>query len=119
MITSDQIKDLVQRIDALKTHLGIDQKRVEIQNEEEKTFDPNFWNDPKEAEVFMRSLREKKNWVKDFEQSIILTEDLEVLLEFHKEGDASESEFIKHMRKQRNSSKGWNSRICFLKKVMI
>ena len=99
MITSDQIKDLVQRIDALKTHLGIDQKRVEIQNEEEKTFDPNFWNDPKEAEVFMRSLREKKNWVKDFEQSIILTEDLEVLLEFHKEGDASEAEVIKQYEK--------------------
>ena len=99
MITSDQIKDLVQRLDALKLHLGIDQKRVEIQNEEEKTFDPNFWNDPKEAEQFMRMLREKKNWVKDYEQAITLTEDLEVLLEFHKEGDASEEEVDKQYDK--------------------
>ena len=92
MITSDQIKDLVQRTGALKLHLGIDQKRIEIQNEEEKTFDPNFWNDPKEAEQFMRSLREKKKWVEDFETSLTLIEDLEVLIEFYKEGDASETE---------------------------
>ena len=72
MVTSDQIKDLVQRTDALKLHLGIDQKRIEIQNEEEKTFDPNFWNDPKEAELFMRALREKKKWVEDFEKALNL-----------------------------------------------
>ncbi|HCQ76765.1 MAG TPA: peptide chain release factor 2, partial [Leeuwenhoekiella sp.] len=99
MITSDQIKDLVQRLDALKIHLGIDQKRVEIQNEEEKTFDPNFWNDPKEAEQFMRTLREKKNWVKNYEQAIALTEDLEVMLEFHKEGEASEEDVVKQYDK--------------------
>lgn len=99
MITSDQIKDLVQRLDALKIHLGIDQKRVEIQNEEEKTFDPNFWNDPKEAEQFMRTLREKKNWVKNYEQAIALTEDLEVMLEFHKEGEASEDDVVKQYDK--------------------
>ncbi len=99
MITSDQIKDLVQRLNALKIHLGIDQKRVEIQNEEEKTFDPNFWNDPKEAEQFMRTLREKKNWVKNYEQAIALTEDLEVMLEFHKEGEASEEDVVKQYDK--------------------
>ncbi len=92
MITSDQVKELKQRIESLREHLGIDRKRIEIQNEEEKTFDPNFWNDPKEAEIFMRSLREKKNWVQDFEQSVTLTEELEVLLEFFKEGDASEAD---------------------------
>ncbi|MGO4911274.1 peptide chain release factor 2 [Leeuwenhoekiella sp. W20_SRS_FM14] len=95
MVTSDQIKDLVQRTDALKLHLGIDQKRIEIQNEEEKTFDPNFWNDPKEAELFMRALREKKKWVEDFEKSLSLIEDLGVLLEFYKEGDATEIEVVK------------------------
>ncbi|MFI8379717.1 peptide chain release factor 2 [Leeuwenhoekiella sp. NPDC079379] len=95
MVTSDQIKDLVQRTDALKLHLGIDQKRIEIQNEEEKTFDPNFWNDPKEAELFMRALREKKKWVEDFEKSLSLIEDVGVLLEFYKEGDATEAEVVK------------------------
>ncbi|WP_405327373.1 peptide chain release factor 2 [Leeuwenhoekiella sp. LLG6367-2.1] len=95
MVTSDQIKDLVQRTDALKLHLGIDQKRIEIQNEEEKTFDPNFWNDPKEAELFMRALREKKKWVEDFEKAINLIEDVQVLLEFYKEGDATEAEVVK------------------------
>ena len=92
MTTSDQVKVLKQRIEALRVHLSIDQKRIQIQNEEEKTFDPNFWNDPKEAEVFMRSLREKKNWVQDYEKAITFTEELEVLLEFHKEGEASEED---------------------------
>ncbi|PHR98207.1 MAG: peptide chain release factor 2 [Leeuwenhoekiella sp.] len=95
MTTSDQVKDLKQRLEALRVHLAIDQKRIEIQNEEEKTFDPNFWNDPKEAEIFMRNLREKKNWVQDYEKGITLTEELEVLLEFHKEGEASEAEVEK------------------------
>ncbi len=95
MVTSDQIKDLVQRTDALKLHLGIDQKRIEIQNEEEKTFDPKFWNDPKEAELFMRALREKKKWVEDFEKALNLIEDVQVLLEFYKEGDATEAEVVK------------------------
>ncbi len=65
---------------------------IEISNDEEKTFDPNFWNDAKEAEAFMKILRSKKKWVKDYETSKSLCDDLEVLFEFAKEGDATEDE---------------------------
>ncbi|MBE15942.1 MAG: peptide chain release factor 2 [Cytophagaceae bacterium] len=70
----------------------MDRKRIEIANEEEKTFDPNFWDDPKQAEGFMRNLKSKKQWVIDYERAQTLVEDLEVLLEFAKEGDASDQE---------------------------
>ncbi|XCF05151.1 peptide chain release factor 2 [Tamlana crocina] len=89
MITSDQIKDLNTRLDKLRHYLDIDAKLIEIQNEEEQTFDPNFWNDSKQAELVMKSLREKKSWIKDYDSGKTLVEDLEVLYEFFKEEEAS------------------------------
>tara|TARA_Y100000780_G_C13678021_1_gene414912 strand:- start:1113 stop:2171 length:1059 start_codon:yes stop_codon:yes gene_type:complete len=74
-------------------HLGnifdLDAKLIEISNEEEQTFDPNFWNDSKKAEQVMRSLREKKSWVNDFNAAKTLYEDLEVIYEFYKEEEAT------------------------------
>ena len=40
----------------------------------------------------MKDLRSKKKWVDDYKKSKILVEELEVLYEFFKEGDASDSE---------------------------
>ncbi len=102
MVTTDQIKDLKQRVEDLSHYLGIAQKRVEIQNEEEKTFDPSFWNDPKKAEVIMREIRGKKNWVGDFDKSKTWTEELEILLEFYKEGEATEEDVENHYEKTIN-----------------
>ncbi|MCK0109624.1 peptide chain release factor 2 [Flavobacteriaceae bacterium S0825] len=89
MITSDQIKNLNTRLDKLRHYLDIDAKLIEIQNEEEQTFDPNFWNDSKHAEIVMKSIREKKSWVEDYKTSKTLIEDLEVIYEFFKEEEAS------------------------------
>ncbi|ULC58324.1 peptide chain release factor 2 [Flaviramulus sp. BrNp1-15] len=89
MITSDQIKDLNTRLDKLRHYLDIDAKLIEIQNEEEKTFDPNFWNDSKQAELVMKSLKEKKSWVQDYKTSKTFIEDLEVIYEFFKEEEAT------------------------------
>ena len=73
-------------------HLGnifdLDAKLIEIANEEEQTFDPNFWNDSKKAEAVMRSIREKKSWVNDFNTAKDLYDDLEVIYEFYKENEA-------------------------------
>jgi peptide chain release factor 2 len=73
----------------LGTIFDIDAKLIEIQNEEEQTFDPNFWNDPKAAETIMKSLRVKKKWVQDFKDLKTLIEDLEVIYEFFKEGEST------------------------------
>ena len=60
MITQEQIKNISDRISKLKQYLNIDQRLIEITNEEEKTVSPDFWNNPKEAEVFMKELKMKK-----------------------------------------------------------
>ncbi|WP_417213502.1 peptide chain release factor 2 [Bizionia sp.] len=89
MITSDQIKNLKNRLEKLRHYLDVDAKLIEIQNEEEQTFDPNFWNDSKAAEAIMQSLRNKKKWVSGYEEGVSLHEDLEVIYEFYKEGEAT------------------------------
>ncbi|MEO5788406.1 peptide chain release factor 2 [Gelidibacter sp.] len=99
MTPSDQVKGLVERLGALRRYLDIDAKTIEISNEEEKTFDPNFWNDSKAAELVMQSLREKKHWVADYETAKSLIEDLKVFYEFYKADEISAQELEEHLEK--------------------
>ncbi|MGK0413554.1 MAG: peptide chain release factor 2 [Polaribacter sp.] len=92
MITQDQLKDIDTRIEKLKSYLEIDKKLIEIANEEEQTVDPDFWNNPKEAEILMKELRFKKKWVEDYRKVITLNEDLAILYDFYKEGEVEEAE---------------------------
>lgn len=54
--------------------------------------DPNFWNDPKKAESVLKTIKSHKNWVKQYEAVSSIIDDADVLLEFQKEGEASEQE---------------------------
>ena len=99
MITQEQLKDITSRIQKLKSYLEIDKKLIEIANEEEKTVNPNFWNNPKEAEMVMKELRFKKKWVEDFNKTIVLNEEVSVLYEFYKEGEIEENEVIEQFDK--------------------
>ncbi|MDN3723664.1 peptide chain release factor 2 [Aequorivita sp. SDUM287046] len=103
MTTTDQIKDLKVRLDALRRYLDIAGKNIEITNDEEKTFDPNFWNNPREAEAFMKELRTKKKWVSDFETAKNLTEEVEILLEFYKEGEGTAENVDAEFKKATNA----------------
>jgi peptide chain release factor 2 len=99
MITQDQLKDIASRIEKLKSYLEIDKKLIEISNEEEKTVNPDFWNNPKQAEIIMKELRFKKKWVEDYKKTISLNEDVNVLYEFYKEGEVEEDEVIEQFEK--------------------
>lgn len=92
MISKDHLNKLQERISKLKVYLNIDKKIIEISNEEEKTANPNFWNNPREAEVVMRELRSKKKWVEDFNSINSFFEDTSVLLDFYSEGESTEEE---------------------------
>tara|TARA_B100000768_G_C11219139_1_gene349654 strand:- start:27 stop:1121 length:1095 start_codon:yes stop_codon:yes gene_type:complete len=99
MITQDQLKDIASRIEKLKSYLEIDKKLIEIANEEEKTANPDFWNNPKEAEILMKEIRFKKKWVEDYNKTITLNEDVNVLYDFYKEGEIEEGEVIEQFEK--------------------
>lgn len=92
MINNEQTKDVLKRIDDLYKYLQIEKKRIEIVNDDEKTAAPEFWNDPKEAEVFLKQLRGKKRWVEGYDEIRSTFEDLLVLQEFAKEDPESEKE---------------------------
>ena len=95
MITNEHINKLQERIGKLKTYLDIDKKIIEISNEEEKTANPDFWNNPKEAELIMKNLRSKKKWVEDYRKIATNLEDISVLFDFYVQGEASEEEVEK------------------------
>ena len=70
----------------------MDQKKIEIEEEDLKTQDPDFWNDPKNAQIVLKSLKQKKFWVNAYESNFSKLEDLEVLFDFAKMGEATEEE---------------------------
>lgn len=92
MIQNEQIKTTLARIQALHQYLQIDQKKLELQNDEEKTMAPDFWDNPKTAEAFLKQIRSKKKWVEEYDKIHSKFEDLEVLIEFAKEDPDSEKE---------------------------
>ena len=84
MVTQEQLKNLSERVYKLKGYLEIEKKLIEISNEEEKTAAPDFWNNQKEAEVLMKSIRFKKKCVDDYRKAVSLDEDIQVLFDFYK-----------------------------------
>ena len=94
MITQDQVKQIFERTDSLHGYLKIDAKSIEIQEDELKTQDPDFWNDPKKAESIIKKIKGKKFWVESYKTCQSMKDDLSVLLEFHGEGDATEEEVV-------------------------
>lgn len=94
MINADQIKSYEERLQALYGYLDIEKKQMLIEDEEGLTHDPNFWDDPKKAESILKNIRSKKVWVDAFELVENAIGDLQVIFEFHKEGEASEEEVM-------------------------
>ena len=92
MITSDQLKDITSRIQAIYNYLKIDEKDLELKEKELKTQDPGFWDDAKKAEVQMKEIRSLKFWIESYNQLNQALEDIEVLVDFYKEDSSLEQE---------------------------
>ncbi|MDD7711838.1 MAG: peptide chain release factor 2 [Alistipes sp.] len=85
MILKDQIEALHQRLETLGRCLDIPGKRGQVAALQKKTESPDFWNDPKAAEVFMKNLNGVKSWVTGFDKASTEVDDLDVLYDFAKE----------------------------------
>jgi peptide chain release factor 2 len=96
MVNQDQLKTIKARIDAIAAYLKVDEKKLELQEAELHTQDPNFWDDAKVAEVKMKVIRGLKYWIDSHGKLAGRYDDLEVLIEFHKEGMAEESDVESH-----------------------
>ena len=92
MITADQLKDVLERTDALKHYLNIDQKKVEFEEEQLRTQAPDFWEDPKRAEEQMKKVKGIEKWIKGYEEVRRLADELQLAFEYHKEALVTEEE---------------------------
>ncbi len=96
MIKPEQLKEVNNRIDAIEEYLKIKEKKMQLAEEELKTQDPGFWDDPKKAEIQMKAIRSLKYWVATFDTLKSSYEDLEVLNDFAKDGDGDDAELKEH-----------------------
>lgn len=70
----------------------MDGKSIQIEEEELKTQDPDFWNDPKAAEEQLRKIARLKSWVEGYAEVKTAVDDLQVLSEFLELGESTEEE---------------------------
>jgi peptide chain release factor 2 len=70
----------------------VDGKTVRIEEEELKTRNPDFWNDPKSAEEQLKKVARLKGWVENYRSVETAVEDLNILAEFLEAGEATEKE---------------------------
>tara|TARA_R110001599_G_scaffold107142_1_gene269274 strand:+ start:30383 stop:31357 length:975 start_codon:yes stop_codon:yes gene_type:complete len=63
------------------------------------TAQPEFWNDPKEAEKALKQIRLKKVWTTSFENVLTALEDVDTLNEFLEMGEVSVEEVEKEYKK--------------------
>ena len=70
----------------------VDERLFQIEEKEQQTLNPNFWDDPKKAEAVLKELKSHKSWLRSYEKVKTKIEDTEVLYEFFKEGEGTEAE---------------------------
>ena len=66
----------------------IESKRKTVEEATEKEQQPGFWDDPKEAEKFLKTVSPVKSWVSSYDELISMIGDIEVLSEFGEESAA-------------------------------
>ena len=92
MITQDQLKDVLDRADKLKHYLKIDEKQLEYEEEDLRTQAPDFWEDPKRAQVQMKKVKDIKRWLDGYKEVRTLADELQLAFDFYHDEMVSEEE---------------------------
>ena len=92
MITADQLKDIKERTAALKQYLAIDEKIVQVEEEQLRTQAPGFWDDAKKAEAQMKKVKGLQAWIDGYKEVNNRTEEAEMAMELYREEMVEEQE---------------------------
>ena len=92
MITSDQLKDVMDRAEALHRYLNIDQKKVEFEEEQLRTQAPDFWEDPKYAQEQMKKVKGIQKWLDGYKTVRLYADELQLAFDFYKDEMVTEEE---------------------------
>ncbi|TLU89012.1 peptide chain release factor 2 [Dyadobacter sediminis] len=91
-MTAEQLKDLKARVEALGRYLDYDNRKRQLEDLEQQTVQPEFWNDSERAEKTMREIRGLKFWTNGYEELARLRDDLDTIWEFYEADEATEEE---------------------------
>lgn len=92
MITSDQLKDVLERAEALHRYLDIDKKKIEFEEEQLRTQAPDFWDDPKRAQEQMKKVKDIQKWIDGYKDVRTCTDELQLAFDFFRDEMVTEDE---------------------------
>lgn len=95
MITTEQLKDIKERTAALCRYLDIENKQVQVEEEQLRTQAPGFWDDAKKAEVQMKKVKDLQKWIDGYREVKSLSDELELAFDFCKDELITEDELDK------------------------
>lgn len=99
MVTQEQLKDILDRAEALYRYLEIDKKKIEFEEEDLRTQAPDFWDDPKRAEEQMKKVKSIKRWIDGYGEVRMAADELQLAFDFYKEEMITEAEVDDDYRK--------------------
>ncbi|MFD2513738.1 peptide chain release factor 2 [Pontibacter locisalis] len=105
-MTTEQLKELKARVEALRRYLDYDAKKEQVEETEKQTTAPTFWDDPKEAEKILKEIKSVKVWTDHYDEVEKTVSDFEVLFDFYKEGDVSEEDIQQEYKKAEEAVEG-------------
>ena len=92
MVNIDQINELKARVAKLEQSIDIEQRRIDLGNEQERTEEPNFWDNPDEARKQLKKVADIKSVIEDWEAAVRTVSDLDLVPDFVAEGVLTEAE---------------------------
>ena len=92
MITQDQLKDARERVEALHRYLAIDDKLIQVEEEQLRTQVPGFWDDAKKAEAQMKKVKALQGWIDSYKEVKSLCDELELSMDFYRDDLVTEAE---------------------------
>ena len=92
MITQEQINDIRQRVERLAHSIDIEQRHIDLQNEQERTEEPSFWDDPEAARKQLKKVADIKALLDDYASLRRAADDLLLVADFVAEGVLTEAE---------------------------
>ncbi|MBQ3249228.1 MAG: peptide chain release factor 2 [Alistipes sp.] len=92
MVSTEQINELKARVAKLELSIDIEQRRIDLQNEQERTEEPNFWDDPDAARKQLKRVADIRAVIDGYEAAARTVADLDLVPDFVTEGVIMEEE---------------------------
>ena len=92
MVSVEQINELKARVTKVAAAIDIEQREIDLRNEQERTEEPNFWDDPESARKQLKKVADIKAIIEEYYAARSAVADLDLIPDFVAEGVLSEAE---------------------------